>query len=168
MTDTERPARILLVEDNETDAGLIARVLRREGLDVELLGAASEAMVRASLAAFAPDVILVDLTIPGFSGAAAVALARAWDPSVPCILVSGSLGEELLIQALRIGATDYVPKQHLEALAPATRRALAEGTERRARVQAEAELQSSRSCCRRSWTTSRTTSTSRTRTAGSP
>ena len=145
MTDTERPARILLVEDNETDAGLIARVLRREGLDVELLVAASEAMVRASLAAFAPDVILVDLTIPGFSGAAAVALARAWDPSVPCILVSGSLGEELLIQALRIGATDYVPKQHLEALAPATRRALAEGTERRARVQAEAELQSSRS-----------------------
>jgi PAS domain S-box-containing protein len=140
MSEMDRAARILLVEDSSVDAGLIARGLRQAGLDVELRVAASEEMVRASLQAFEPDVILADLSIPGFSGAAAVALAHDWDPSVPCILVSGTLGEELVTQALRIGATDYVPKQHLDALAPAVRRALAEGAERRARARLEAEL----------------------------
>ena len=140
MTGMDRAVRVLIIEDSSLDAGLIVRILRRDGLDVETLVAAGEEAVRGSLPAFDPDVILADLAIPGFSGAAAVAIAREWNPIVPCILVSGALAEDLLAQALRIGATDYVPKARLDALAPAVRRALAEGDERRARAKLEAEL----------------------------
>ena len=88
---------------------------------------ATEAELRAVLPEFAPELILSDWALPGFSGAAAVAIAHAWDPAVPCILVSGTLGEELAVEALHTGATDYVLKQRLEALVPAVRRALARG-----------------------------------------
>ena len=77
-----------------------------------------------------------------------MAIAHAWDPAVPCILVSGTLGEELAVEALRSGATDYVLKQRLTALGPAVRRALAEAAERRERGRLEAELATTQAAMR--------------------
>jgi PAS domain S-box-containing protein len=140
MTDSVPPIRVLLVEDSADDAELVTRALRGGGMAVEARVAAGEAAFRAELAAFSPELILADWRLPGFSGAAAVTIAHAWDPAVPCILVSGTLGEELVVEALRTGATDYILKQRLQGLVPAVRRALAEAAERGARIRLEAEL----------------------------
>jgi PAS domain S-box-containing protein len=144
MTDTERAVRILLVDDNRMDVELTLDALGRGALDIEPFVVVDEAGMRSALAAFSPDLVLADPALPGLSGAVTVAVARAWDPGVPCILVSGALNGELATQALLTGATDSVPKQHLEALVPAVRRALAEGSDRRARTRLEAELATSR------------------------
>ena len=133
------PLQVLLVEDNLDDAELIARALRDGGLEIEARVVASEATLRAALAAWRPDLALVDWNVPGFSGAAAVTIARERDPALPVILVSGTVGDELVTHFLRVGATDYVAKGHLEALVPAVRRALEEATSRRERLRVGAE-----------------------------
>jgi PAS domain S-box-containing protein len=148
VTDEPRPVRVLLVEDSADDAELVARTLRDEGLAFEPQVVATEAAFRAALPGFVPDLVLADWALPGFSGAAAVSLAHDWDPAVPCILVSGTLGEELVIEALRTGATDYVLKQRLPALVPAVRRALAEAAARREQARLEAELEASQAAMR--------------------
>ena len=112
MTEPSAPLRILLVEDSPEDAELTERALREGGLAVELDVVDDEAGLRASLAAFVPEVLLIDWNLPAFSGASAVTIAREWDSLVPCILISGSVGEELVVEALRTGATDYVLKGH--------------------------------------------------------
>ena len=144
------PLRILLVEDSSDDAELIARTLRQDGFSIDARVVAGEAAFRASLAEFSPQLVLSDWALPGFSGKAAVRIAREWDATVPCILVSGTLGEELVVQALRSGATDYVLKQRLEALAPAVRRALAEVAERREQARLTTDLAAAQDAMRRS------------------
>jgi len=136
--------RVLLVEDCADDAELIERSLRESDFSIDVRVVTGEADFRASLAEFSPELVLSDWALPGFSGAAAVAIAHAWDQNVPCILVSGTLGEELVVEALRSGATDYVLKQRLEALAPAIRRALAEVAERREQARLTADLAATR------------------------
>ena len=148
MTDLAQPLRVLLVEDSADDAEIIARTLRAGGLVIEARVVDTAAGLRAELPAFSPDVVLADWGLPGFSGAEAVAIAHEWDPAVPCILVSGTLGEELVVQALRTGATDYVLKQRLEALVPAVRRALDEAVARRENGRLEAELAASQATMR--------------------
>jgi PAS domain S-box-containing protein len=146
----DRPMRVLLVEDSADDAEFTRLALREGGLLVESRLVAGEVAFREALEEFRPDVILADWAMPGFSGEAAVSIARQWDATVPCILVSGTLGEELVVQGLRTGATDYVLKQRLGTLAPAVRRALAEVAERRARVRLEAELAATQAAMRSS------------------
>lgn len=142
------PLRVLLVEDSADDAELVARALRDGGLEIDARVVASEAGLLAALPAFAPEVVLSDWKLPGFSGQAAVAAAHAWDPSVPVILVSGAPGEDLVVKALHSGATDYVLKRRLEALVPAVRRALAEGAATRERIRLRAELDASQAAMR--------------------
>ncbi len=148
MTALELPVRVLLVEDSADDAELIVRRLLDAGVAAATRLVTDEAGLRAELAAFSPELILADWSLPGFSGRAAVAIAHAWDPAVPCILVSGTLGEDLVVEALRTGATDYVLKQRLEALGPAVRRALAEAAEHRETTRLEAELATSQAAMR--------------------
>jgi PAS domain S-box-containing protein len=148
VTDDAPPLRVLLVEDSADDAELVQWTLRAGGIAFEARQVASEAAFRAALEAFQPELILADWAMPGFSGGAAVAIAHARDPAVPCILVSGMLGEELVVEALRTGATDYVLKQRLGALVPAVRRALAEGAARRERARLEDELATSQAAMR--------------------
>jgi PAS domain S-box-containing protein len=155
MAIGDRPLRVLLVEDSEYDAELVQESLRGGGLIVEARIVATASEFRSALESFTPDLILSDWAMPGFSGAEAVSLARAWDPSVPCILVSGTLGEEIVVQALRTGATDYVLKQRLETLVPAVRRALAEAAEHRERARLEGELAASQASMRASLDTMR-------------
>ena len=132
--------RILLVEDSELDAELVLDQLRDDGLAVEWMRVDDEAAFNDALAAFAPDIVISDLSMPEFSGYDALAIARAKAPRIPFLFVSGTMGEEAAIEALRGGATDYVLKDKLARLASAVRRALAETEEKRARDAAEAEL----------------------------
>lgn len=134
------PVRVLLVEDDPLDAELVLDRLAEDGLSVESRVVDRQDGYVAALDDFAPDIVLSDLSLPGFSGHQALALLRARDQRTPFVFVSGTLGEDAAIEALRGGATDYILKHAMARLAPAVRRAVAEAAERRARDQAEAEL----------------------------
>src|SRR5260370_12623192 len=129
--------RLLLTEDNAADADLELRELKRAGLRVAHRVADTEQGFVSSLRAFCPDVILSDFSMPGFDGMAALALARELAPDTPFVFVSGTLGEEYAIRALRNGATDYVLKTNLVRLPPAVERALAEANARAQRRRGE-------------------------------
>src|SRR5712664_630602 len=136
---TER-LRILLAEDVANDAELVLTELKRAGLRADHRVVDSEKSFVEALHEFTPDVILSDFSMPGFDGMAALALARETCPDTPFIFVSGTIGEESAIDAVRSGATDYVLKNNLVRLPPAVERALREGKERAARRKAEEEL----------------------------
>jgi signal transduction histidine kinase len=140
MNNPSGPVRILLVEDSELDAELICDELRRDGLNVTSQRVENESAFVDSLANFAPDLILSDLSMPEFSGYRALEIARTLRPQVPFMFVSGTMGEESAVEALRGGATDYVLKHSLARLASAVRRALIESAERAARMRAEEDL----------------------------
>ncbi len=118
--------RVLFIEDVEADAVLAARELKRSGMQVESRRVDREEDLRRELAEFRPQIILSDFNMPQFDGMAALAVSRQAAPEVPFIFVSGTLGEEYAIRALRNGATDYVLKTNLVRLPPAVERALTE------------------------------------------
>jgi diguanylate cyclase (GGDEF)-like protein len=122
--------RVLLTEDVAADAELEVRELRRAGLRFAHRVVDSEQSFTAALREFAPDVILSDFSMPGFDGMAALALARELAPDIPFVFVSGTIGEEYAIRALKNGATDYVLKTNLVRLPAAVERALAEARDR--------------------------------------
>lgn len=134
------PLRVLLVEDVDADAELIAHALKRDGIDARFERVDSEPGLNARLGSFAPHVVLSDFSLPGFSGMAALDLVHRMRPGLPFIFVSGTIGEERAIESLKSGAIDYVLKTNLARLAPAVRRALEQTAERAARAQAEEEL----------------------------
>src|SRR5262245_57277385 len=133
------PLRILHLEDNVGDAELIHATLESEGTVLEVTLVETEADFRAALAQHF-DVILADNTLPAYNGLSALMLARETCPHVPFIFVSGTLGEEVAIEALKRGATDYVLKEHLSRIGPAVQRALREAQERQERERAESVL----------------------------
>lgn len=118
------PIKVLLVEDEPNDAELVLRTLRRGGLACEGLRVDTEADFRRELDTFAPDIVLSDFSMPLFDGMEALAVAHRSHPHIPFIFVSGTIGEEYAIQALKNGATDYVLKHDLARLRPAVDRAL--------------------------------------------
>jgi two-component sensor histidine kinase len=129
--------RFLLLEDSSLDAELVAEHLRGTGLSYTLDRViAQEEFVRA-IDCSVYDLILADYVLPSFDGMSALTLARARCPDTPFVFVSGTLGEEIAVEALKRGATDYVLKQRLERLPRTVLRALAEARERaeRRRVQ---------------------------------
>ncbi|MGB7479293.1 MAG: diguanylate cyclase, partial [Burkholderiaceae bacterium] len=133
----EQRIRILMLEDVETDAELELRALRRDGIDPELRRVETREAFLAALEQFAPDIILSDCSLPRFDGFSALALAREHRPQVPFLFVSGTIGEEVAISALKSGAVDYVLKGNLQRLPSAVRRALDESRTRAAQQQAE-------------------------------
>ena len=141
MTSLSTPTiRVLLTEDVAADAELEVRELKRAGLRIAHRVVDSQESFEAVLRDFAPDIILSDFSMPQFDGMAALRLATELCPDVPFIFVSGTIGEEYAIRALRSGATDYVLKSNLVRLPAAVERALAEAQERREKRRAEAEL----------------------------
>ncbi len=137
--------RLLLTEDVPTDAELEVRELKRAGMRITHRIVDTEESFSRALRDFSPDVILSDFSMPSFDGMAALAIAREQAPDTPFIFVSGTIGEEYAIRALKNGATDYVLKSNLVRLPAAVERALAEATERRARRKVETELELVRS-----------------------
>jgi CheY-like chemotaxis protein len=124
--------RVLIVEDVATEAELAVRQLLKDGIGCRPKVVASETDFRNALTQFQPDVILSDFSMPGFDGMAALEIALEAAPDVPFIFLSGTIGEERAIDALKRGAADYVLKTHLTRLAPAVVRAVRESASRKA------------------------------------
>ena len=135
--------RILLLEDSVTDAELIRYALRQGGLLFGLDRVHNRSAFTLQLEKAPPDLILSDFSLPGFDGYTALALAREKCPDVPFIFVTGTMGEEVAIETLKKGATDYVLKHRLARLVPSIHRALREAKERAHRKRAEEQLRQS-------------------------
>src|SRR2546426_600778 len=132
--------RMLMVEDSEDDAELLAHELRRAGFALEFERVDNAATLEAALDRSTWDVIIGDNSMPGFSGTEALALLRARGLDIPFIFVSGTMGEDLAARALEAGAGDALTKGNLQRLIPVIRRELREFGERRARRETEAAL----------------------------
>ncbi|WFU39115.1 PAS domain S-box protein [Bradyrhizobium sp. CB82] len=137
------PLRILLLEDNSTDAELIQDLLETDGLFFEITRVQTRVEFEGALNNVAIDLILADYQLPSFDGLSALNLALRTHPNLPFIFVSGTLGEEVAVEALKIGATDYVLKTSLSRLVPSMRRALREAGQRTERRKAEEALRRS-------------------------
>ncbi len=135
-----RTLRVLMLEDSALDAELVSAALRAEDLRFEVTRVEDRARFIQALEQGAHDLILADYQLPAFDGVAALRLARMQRPETPFLFVSGALGEELAIDTLKAGATDYVLKDRLDRLVPAVRRALREVEERAERQRAEESL----------------------------
>jgi PAS domain S-box-containing protein len=134
------PLRILHLEDNPNDAELIQAILETEGIICDVTRVDTQADFFASLEHGGFDLILTDYTLLSFDGLSALKITLKKCPDVPFIFVSGTLGEEVAIEALKIGATDYILKQRLSRIVPSVHRALREAKERGERKRAEALL----------------------------
>jgi PAS domain S-box-containing protein len=132
---------ILYLEDERTDVELVRARLEDEGLDCNIMHVETQADFVAALNNGGFDVILADYKLPSFDGLTALSIAREKVPAVPFIFLSGTMGEELAIDTLKKGATDYVLKQKLSRLGPAICRALEEAEEHLERRKAEEALE---------------------------
>jgi DNA-binding NtrC family response regulator len=124
------PLQILSLEDDPRDTELIQELLEADGIVSEFTRVETEARFLEVLDRQNVDLILADYTLPSFDGLSALNLAKGRCPDVPFIFVSGTLGEDISIEALKIGATDYVLKTRLSRLVPSVHRALREARER--------------------------------------
>ena len=134
------PLHVLIIDDSEDDALLIGRQLRQWGYELDCARADSVASLTAALERRHWDLVLSDYTMPGFSGTRALALVRERDPDIPYIFVSGTIGEEAAVEAMRSGAQDYVMKGDFSRLLPVIERELREALTRRERRRAEERL----------------------------
>src|SRR5277367_5397186 len=137
------PLRILYLEDDPRDAELVQETLASDGVECHVTRVETEADFIASLEQGGFDLILADYTLPSFDGQSALKIAQQKRPHVPLIFVSGTLGEEVAIEALKIGATDYVFKTRLSRIVPSVQRALREAEERTELGRAEKALRRS-------------------------
>lgn len=135
--------RVLHLEDSAIDAELICEYLNRTGADCHVDRVWTRDDFTRYLRDEAYDLILADHRLPAFDGESALGIAREMAPQTPFVFVSGTLGEDVAVAAMRRGATDYVVKQRLDRLPDVVQRALAEAAERAERREAEAKLQAS-------------------------
>ncbi len=133
------PLRVLLAEDNAADAELVVRELRRAGFAPEAVRVDTEAGFVAQLQSDF-DLILSDYDMPQFSGIRALELFQEKTLEIPFIIISGTIGEEIAVQVMRLGASDYLLKDRLTRLGPAIENALEQAEERRSRLRAEQAL----------------------------
>ena len=137
------PLRLLHLEDDPIDAELITTTLLDGGIPCQSQLVDTRQAFVAALKECRMDLILADYSIPGFDGMTALILARQHCPDVPFLFVSATIGEELAIDAMHQGATDYVLKQRLGRLVPSVQRALRELDDRAERKRAEEALRQS-------------------------
>ncbi len=138
-----RRLRLLHLEDSELDHQLTVMHLHRGGVEPQIARVDNEADFKRLLNE-RWDAVLSDYNLPGYSGLAALDLVREHDPLMPFILVSGEIGEDTAVAAMRNGAADYLLKSNLARLVPALLQAVDASENRRARKQADAELARSR------------------------
>ena len=144
-----RPLRVLHVEDSEDDAALVLRELRHGGFDPTYERVDTQVAFKAALQRGDWDVILSDYSLPGYDGLTALADAHEAGKDIPFVVVSGTIGEDTAVEAMRAGASDYVLKDKLGRLAPAVVRELRESTGRSAHRLAEEALRESEGRFRR-------------------
>jgi len=134
--------RTLIVEDAVADARLVVHALKSGGFDVQWTRVETGEQMEQELLRAEWDIIVADFRLPHFSGVEALALMQRCSPDTPLILVSGTVTEELAVDALRAGARDFVVKDRLARLVPAVQRELAEASLRRESRRLEARLES--------------------------
>ena len=134
------PIHILHLEDDTNDAALVQTALKEGGIECTITRVQTQETFMAELEHGDVDLVLWDYSLPEFDGLSALKIAHAGQPNLPVILVSGTLGEELAIDSLRCGATDYVLKERLFRLVPAVRRAMQEVEERAERKRLEEQF----------------------------
>ncbi|GJD79363.1 response regulator [Methylobacterium gregans] len=139
--DVAAPLRILHLEDSDLDAELIEAELDRLGPAVRIVRVMSREAFAAEAVPGRHDLILADYVLPTFDGISALGLASGQCPDIPFVFCSGTLGEDVAVEALKNGATDYVTKQRIDRLPRTIVRALAEARIRAEKRAAEAALQ---------------------------
>ncbi|QRE77942.1 response regulator [Methylobacterium aquaticum] len=136
----EDPVRILLLEDSDLDSELLTAVLEDAALAVVIERVITRDAFTAATGRRCHDIILADYVLPAFDGMSALAAARKACPETPFVFVSGTLGEDVAVEALKHGATDYVTKQRLDRLPRVILRAIAEARAHVLRREAEQAL----------------------------
>jgi PAS domain S-box-containing protein len=137
------PLRILYLEDDPRDAELVQSTLEAGGIDCEFTRVETQSELVAALQQGGVDLVLADYTLPSFDGLSALKIAQQGWPQLPFIFVSGTLDEEVAIETLKIGATDYVFKTRLARIVPSVQPALREADERIERRRAKEALRRS-------------------------
>jgi len=138
--DMKSLLRILYLEDDKNDVDLVRAKLEDEGVTCDVIHVETQADFVAALERGEFDIILANYKLPSFYGLSALAIAREKTPKLPFIFLSGVMGEEMAIETLKNGATDYVLKQRLSRLGPAIHRALKEAEEHLERKKEEEAL----------------------------
>src|SRR5881296_3818073 len=134
------PLRVLIAEDSEDDARLLLRELQRAGYQPTYERVDTPAAMTSALDRHAWDLVIGDYSMPAFSGPAALALLRARDSDTPFIFVSGTIGEDVAVEAMKAGAQDFLTKGNLRRLIPAIQRELRDTEVRRERRRAQTAL----------------------------
>src|SRR5712692_3394609 len=138
---SSKPLRVLIVEDSEDDAMLLVRELRHGGFEPTWERIETATAMIAALDREPWDLAIADFTMPSFGGTEALALLRARDPDLPFIFVSGTIGEDVAVDAMKAGAHDYIMKGNLRRLVPAIERELGEAAMRREHRRIAARVQ---------------------------
>ncbi len=138
-----KPLKILIVEDAEDDCLLLLRELQRAGHDTVHERVDTPEGMRAALSAREWDLVISDYLLPKFSGHDALAIFKESGLDLPFIIVSGNIGEDIAVEAMKAGAQDYIIKGNLSRLIPAVERELREAAGRRERRKAEEDLRAS-------------------------
>jgi len=142
-----RPLRVLIIEDREDDVLLLRRALLRGGFEPEIEHVQTAEQLNRALLANRFQLVISDFSLPSFNAREALLMVRELAPETPFIVVSGTVGEEIAVDAMRAGAADYITKNNLLRLAPAIERELNDAEARAARL---AERRESAAALRRS------------------
>src|SRR5215510_8041795 len=135
-----KPLRVLIIEDSEDDTLLLLRALRRRGYDVEFERVDKASEMQLALNQKSWDLILSDYSMPEFDAPSALGLLKNSGLDIPFIIISGTIGEESAVAALKAGANDFLVKGKFSRLGPAIERELREAESRRERRRAEEQL----------------------------
>ena len=138
-----KPLRLLQIEDSESDADIILRLLMQGGFEVFSHRVEDAEGLRHALEDPNWDVIVADYHLPGFDAPGALRILQECGKDIPCIVVSGMMGEDTAVEMMKSGAHDYLTKNNLTRLVPAVERELAEAARRRESKQAQEELRRS-------------------------
>jgi PAS domain S-box-containing protein len=140
---TVKPLRVLIVEDVDDDAILIMRLLRKGGFEPSFERVETASAMRDAVARQEWDLVIADYTLPEFSAPDALKVLQDLGSDLPFIIVSGSIGEDIAVAAMKSGAHDYMLKENLTRLVPAVERELREAGMRRERREALAQVEES-------------------------
>ena len=132
--------KVLIVEDSEDDAILLVRVLHQGGYEPTSLRVETGEAMTLAFQDHPWDIVITDHNMPGFSSEAAIKIVQQIRPDLPVIIVSGSIGEDVAVAAMKMGAQDYIMKDNLARLVPAIERELREAELRRSHRIAEATI----------------------------
>jgi diguanylate cyclase (GGDEF)-like protein len=140
MESGNHPLRVLLIEDSADDELLLRRTLRQAGFDVMLMRVETLPDLRAMMPPELWDIVISDYKLPGFDGLDTLRVVREFDKDIPFILMSGTVGEETAVEAMRMGASDYIMKDKSARLPQAIERELRQAENARARRRMEQQM----------------------------